>query len=308
MSYFVRKIDGFTARIPPEHRRSFYGYIEAWTSIVINTLLFFVKFFLGIAINSISLIADSFHTVSDVVTSLVVLFGFHLAKKAPDKEHPYGHGRIESVASVIIALLLILTGLEFMKDSYLRLLAPPRVEASWMILAVLAVSAWLKEWLARFSLQLGNKIDSEALVADAWHHRSDALATLLVIIGVGANFYNLKWVDPLAGIGVSLFIIYAGAVMIRDAGSTLVGKSPSENLLRLITAHAQEIEGVEGIHDISVHEYGEKKAISLHIEVEGAMSVNDAHAIANAVEEKINQSFNCITTVHVDPPRKKEMN
>lgn len=304
MSYFIQKINGFAARIPPENRRSFYGYIEAGTSIIINTLLFLVKFFLGIAINSISLIADSFHTASDTVTSLVVLFGFYFAKKAPDKEHPYGHGRIESIAAVVVALLLILTGLEFMKNSYLRLLSPPRVEASRMILVALAVSAWLKEWLARFTFQLGNNIESDALAAEGWHHRSDALATLLVIIGIGANFYNLHWVDPLTGIGVALFIIYAGAAMMKRAGNTLLGKGPSEKLLRLIRAHACEIAGVEGIHDISVHEYGEKKAISLHIEVEGTMSLNDAHAIAEAVEAKLNQSFNCIPTIHLDPPGK----
>lgn len=277
------------------------GLLEAWVSIIGNIILFGVKIVIGITVGSISIIADAFHTLSDVLSSLVVLFGFKFSSKGPDQEHPYGHGRIETIATLIISILLILTGLEFVKSSVDRFLHPITVGGGWWVVVILAISAILKEWMARFALSLGEEIDSSTLKADAWHHRSDAIAAFLVAIGNLAAVQGLYWVDPLLGVGVSGLIIYTGWELARSSGSRLIGTSPPAEVVQLICGHAKSLSEVEDVHDIQVHDYGYHREISLHIEVDENLSLIAAHEAADRVEKNLADLFDAEVIVHVDP-------
>ena len=161
----------------PDHRKK-VAYLEAWVSIIGNFLLAIIKGILGVMVNSISLIADAVHTASDVLTSVVVIVGFKLATLPPDNEHPYGHGRIEFIATLIISILLAAVGIKFGIDSYHRLIANTPVSGSYFVVVVMLLAGLFKELMSRFSIDLGQRIASSTLIADAWHHRTDAIASV----------------------------------------------------------------------------------------------------------------------------------
>lgn len=288
--------------------RAKYGYLEAGVSIFGNGAMFAVKLVLGIMINSISLIADSFHTFSDTGTSVVVLFGFKISKKAPDSEHPFGHGRAEFVATLIIAVLLIVVGLTFVLESGERIIYVSPVEGRILVAVLMIAFAVAKELMARFSIVLGKKIDSSTLVADAWHHRTDAIASVLVAVAIVGARYNYHMLDAIFGIAISALIIYTGMNLAKDASDRLMGKTPDENVLKNVKDAAKSVSGVRDVHNVIVHDYGASKVISLHVEVEKGISMEDAHSIATRVEESMKKNINAEVTVHVEPHGKKTIN
>lgn len=307
MAVFDRWWEGLFSRTTrkvedPGLIRQIAGLLEAWVSIIGNILLFGVKFAVGTAIGSIALVADSFHTLSDVLTSVVVLIGFKVAGRAPDREHPFGHGRGENIATLVIAVLLVIVGVEFLTQSVKRMLHPTPVAGTLMVAAMMIVFGALKELMAAFSIWLGRRIDSMALLADAWHHRSDAIASVLVAVAVVGAIYRVYWLDGLFGIGVSVLIVYTGFELGRSAADYLLGSSPSDKILSSIREEAAVVNGVVGVHDVNVHDYGLRHAISLHVEVQAAMNVSQAHLIADEVERRIAKKMNADTVVHIDPP------
>ncbi|MCM8804487.1 MAG: cation diffusion facilitator family transporter, partial [Candidatus Omnitrophica bacterium] len=164
--------------------REFYGYLEGWVSILGNLFLFIVKFLAGILTKSISIITEAFHSLSDILTSILVIGGFKLSKKPPDEKHPFGHGRIEQIATLIIAFLLLFASIDFTKISITRIKSPLKIKPSIFIIIFMFFSAIFKEWMTRFSFYLGKKINSDILIADGWHHRLDAIASFIVGIGL----------------------------------------------------------------------------------------------------------------------------
>jgi cation diffusion facilitator family transporter len=284
--------------------RAKYGYLEGIVSIIGNAILFIVKLVLGLLINSIALIADSVHTLSDVGTSMVVIIGFKISSKPSDKTHPYGYGRVEYIATIIIAVLLVITGFGFIQQSIERILNSVSIthkEYALVIGLVLLFSAVVKEWMARFSYAIGKKINSDILIADAWHHRSDAFASIGVGVSIIGSFYGFPLLDPIFGIIVSLIIIYVGITLGKPSANFLIGKSPDDNIIESIQEIGRQIQGVKNVHDISLHDYGLKKIITLHAEVDKALLLDDAHAIADKLEEKIKEKMNCSTIIHVEP-------
>jgi len=281
--------------------RSRYGLLEGWTSVAVNLLVFAAKIVPGILIGSVSVIADAFHSLSDVLSSGVVIWGFKAAAKPSDKEHPFGHGRAESIASLIIAVLLLIAAVEFAKASVARLLAPREVHASLALLLILAATLIAKEWLARFSRDLGRRISSTALVADFWHHRSDALSTAVVILALAGASMGVRWLDGAAGLVVSAFLAWAGIRLIRESVDPLIGEAPSPALVERIRRTALAVSGVERVHDIIVHHYGGLIVTSLHIEVAADMDVVRGHELAEDVEQALMADLPGWATVHVDP-------
>lgn len=250
-------------------------------------------------LNSISLIADAVHTASDVLTSVVVILGFKLSAIPADEKHPHGHGRVEFIASLIISLMLIGVGIKFGIDSYHRLLENTPVKGSYLVVAVMIAAALFKEWMSRFSIDLGNRISSSALIADAWHHRTDAIASLLVAVAILASQFGYYRVDAVLGFAVSALIIWTGIEIFNDSTSKLIGEGDEEQVER-IRELATGVFGVKSCHDIAVHDYGANKVVSLHIEVPGTMILDDAHEIAHQVEEIIDRELYATTTVHLD--------
>ncbi len=286
-------------REPAERYR--VGLVESWVSIVGNIFLTAAKVFFGILTNSIALLADAVHSASDIFSSLVVLIGFSLAKRKPDREHPHGHGRIEYLAGLAIAILLIAAGLVFGYNAYQRLLENIHAEPSLAAIAAVILSILIKEFMFHFSIHLGKLIDSETLLGDAWHHRSDSFSSSLVLVALVGNYFGLPRLDAYLGFAVAAFIIYAGYTIAAQACSRLLGKAPDDALKLEITACANEVEGVIDIHDLEIHDYGAWKVVTMHIGVNGSLSLDQAHKIAHQVEDHVSICCHCDTIVHLDP-------
>lgn len=269
--------------------------------MVVNLVVFAVKLVPGLLIGSVSLVADAVHSLADVVTSGVVIWSFSASAKPPDEEHPFGHGRIENLASLVIAVLLLVAAVEFAVVSVRSLLHPRPVVASGPLLAALGLSILAKEWLARFSVWLGKKIASPVLTADAWHHRSDVLATVVVAAALVGERLGVRGLDGAAGMVVAGFIAVTAFGLIREAAHPLIGASPSPELLRTVRETVLGQPGVNGLHDLMIHAYGQLLVISLHAEVPAEISLARAHEIAEAVERALAERLGAVTVVHVDP-------
>ncbi|MEE9466285.1 MAG: cation diffusion facilitator family transporter [Candidatus Neomarinimicrobiota bacterium] len=281
--------------------RALVGRLEAWVSIVVNALLAGVKLALGLAINSLSLVADAIHTISDMASSVVVLLGMQMAGKPADKEHPYGHGRAEYVATLIIAIMLGVIGFEFIKSSIARLVEPvPFAAGGWIMIAI-ALTIVIKAWLGSFSMTLGRMIQSTALEADAWHHRSDAISSVLVLIAVWGSSLGYPALDGIGGMLVGGYLIWSGFSIASGVINPLIGEPPSRELVAKIRKLCRDRENIYDAHDITVHKYGHHQFIGLHAEVSSALSVQAAHDIAEELAEYLQEELGAYTTVHVDP-------
>jgi cation diffusion facilitator family transporter len=277
------------------------GVRVGWVSILLNLVLFGLKFWAGLITGSVAMIADAWHTLADSLSSVIVLVGFHLGARPADREHPFGHGRAELIAAVMIGTLLVLVGLGFGREAVVRLLDHEPAEFSTFAIVVFGVSAILKEGLAQWSVRVGRRIDAPALVADAWHHRSDAVASAVIVVGalLGARFW---WVDGLLGLAVAVMILHAAYDIIKDAAQRLMGSAPTESF----QARAREV--VSAVtpcdaepHHLHLHSYGGHHELTLHLYLPAEMTVAEAHAISERVEEALASELKVTATVHVDP-------
>lgn len=282
------------------------GYLEAWVSIVGNVVLFLFKFIAGTLLNSLSLIADAWHSLSDVLTSVIVLVGFKVSEKPPDKEHPFGHGRFEILGTFTIALLLGIVSYDLGKSAFFRILKPEKVEFNLVIIVVLIISALFKEWMAQFSIFLGKRIDSSSLIADAWHHRTDSIATLFVAVGLILSKFGIYRVDGILAMGVAALIGWVAVELLMGSSNAIIGEAPDEKLIEKIRETALSVPGVINVHEIYVHDYNTIKMISLHVEVQEHLSADEAHNIATSVEEKVQEVANAYNvTAHIDPQERR---
>jgi len=278
------------------------GSTEGWLSVFLNTFLFFLKYWVGMASGSVAMMADAWHTLSDTLTSVVVLVGFWIKKMPPDKEHPFGHGRAESVASVVIATLLMVVGFSFLRDSVQRLINYQAAAFTTVALLVFLVSTLLKELLARFSLWAGKKINAYSLIADAWHHRSDAIASLLIVVGAYFGRY-VWWIDGALGIAVSVVILYTAIELLLQATSIIMGIEPSQELRENIVAIARQVcdDEIQDVHHLHVHQYGDHVEVTFHIRVDPNTTVHEAHDMASKIEQAVREKLHIEATVHVEP-------
>ncbi len=279
------------------------GYLEGLLSVVINTVLFGFKIWVGLAAGSVAMVADAWHTLSDTLTSLVVILGFWIASRPRDREHPFGHGRAELIAAVVIGTMLGLVGANFLKESWLQLREHRSVQFGLAAVIVFLVSVVVKEGLARFSIWAGKRTRSSSLIADGWHHRSDALASALIL--VGALFgRSLWWVDGVLGILVSLLILYAAFDIVRSAAGTLMGEGPDSELTgrisRLVTEHAPQ---ASDVHHLHLHRYGDHVEVTLHARLPAGFSLEQAHELSSVLEERIRDTLNVEPTIHLEPRR-----
>jgi cation diffusion facilitator family transporter len=280
--------------------------MEGWVSIVVNFLLFLLKGIFGFLTGSVPLIADAFHTLSDVSTSIVIVASFKIAKRPSDASHPFGHGRMEAIASVLVAVLLLVAGIEIFLEAVERIIHPKGFNASWLVIGIIGFTVIAKELLARFSQELGRRIGSAALEADFWHHRTDAISSVLVIFAFIGQRFGLSYLDGVFGVIVAGMIGYTGFEIVRKGIDDLLGKRPSKALVRKVKDTVRELPEVIDVHDVIIHMYGQQMVISLHIEVSEEMSLKSAHTLAEEVEELVNDKFRTHATVHIDPINLKD--
>jgi len=296
-----RRFVGVSADPADPEVRKRYGLLEGWTSVLANLTVFVVKLVPGLFIGSVSLVADAVHSLGDLATSGVVIWSFRAAAKPPDHEHPFGHGRMESAASLIVAVLLMVGAVKLGRVAVESLLQPRPVTASTVLLIVLGATLVLKEWLARLSSRLGARIASTALEADAWHHRSDALATAVVIAALAGERLGWHGLDAVAGVVVAVVIAATGIGLVRRSLDPLIGEAPTRELQGRIRELAVGVPEVDAVHDVMVHSYGTLLVISLHVEVPVELDAVRAHEVAERVERLVAERLRAVVVVHVDP-------
>lgn len=277
------------------------GYIEGIVSIIINTLLFALKLWAGIKTGSIAITADAWHTLSDSVSSVVVIVGVKLSSRKPDKEHPFGHGRWEHITALVIAFILAVIAWGFLKDSVIKFSEKESTQFGLLAIIVTIVSIVVKEGLSQYAFYIGRKTDNVSVKADGWHHRSDALSSVVVLIGIlfAKQFW---WIDSVLGAIISLMLFYATYQIAREAISRLLGEKPTPELVNKITSFIGEEYG-DNIqpHHFHIHNYISHKELTFHIKLENSTSIVSGHKIATEIENKIFTLFGIIATVHIEP-------
>jgi cation diffusion facilitator family transporter len=270
-------------------------------SVLINLILGISKIIVATIIGSISLLADGIHSLSDMVTSIIVITSFYLSRKPSDKEHPFGHGRVEQISALIMAVLIGVGGFELIKSGIEKVIEPQPVQMSIIAISLLVLTVILKEILSRISQYYGQKIHSLALEADSWHHRTDAFSSILVIIAILSAQAGLQATDGVVGILIGVFIIYTGIDIARRTSLQLLGSRPSEELMKKVESLVLETENTLAIHNMTCHEYGTQMVISFHLEVPSQLTLSEAHTIADIIENKILNDLKIQATIHLDP-------
>ncbi|WP_408956025.1 cation diffusion facilitator family transporter [Natroniella sp. ANB-PHB2] len=286
-----------------EKSRHDLGVKVSFISLIVNILLSILKIVVGFWFGSKALIADGFHSVSDVVSTIIVFMSFKVSSLPPDDCHPYGHGKAESIATKLLGLILILTGLMLVRSTVIDIINYELNIPSSIVLWTAVISIVIKEGLCRYIIRVGRRIDSKGLVADAYHHRSDALSSIAVLIGAGGARLGYPLLDPLAGLVVALFIIKVGGEILLDAIDDLMDAIPSQDKKDKIIKEVTQIDDVITIKDVKLRAYGSRLFVDLKVVVANDLTVIEGHQIAADIKEKIKNSNPKVkeVLVHVDP-------
>ncbi len=279
------------------------GEKAAWFGIVSNVVLFVVKLFAGIFGRSQAMVADAFHTASDALTSVGVFIGFKIAKQPADEHHPFGHGRAESIVAKLVSIVLILVGLRIAYSSARILIAGELTEPNAIALVVAVISIIVKEMTYRRVIRVSREINSSSLAADAYHHRSDALSSVAALIGIAGAMMGYRFMDPLAGIIVSGFIIKVGVETFHVAYDELMDAAPSEEVRNRIKAVILGSEGVSEVKKIMVRKAGIELLMEVTIGVEAGKTVEEGHDVTERIKENIFREMPEVrdVLVHVEP-------
>ncbi|MBP7275534.1 MAG: cation transporter [Kiritimatiellae bacterium] len=281
--------------------RTRLGELEGYVSTAISAVLAAFKGVLGALTGSVSLIADAINNATDIASSLLIALACRWSRKPRDEEHPFGHGRAETIATLVLSFCLILVSMEVGRAGIERLWSPKPLQVPVWTLWGLGLTVAIKAWLALFARRVARLSRSVVIEADAWNHLFDILSTLLVLIALLGARAQMPRLDGWAGIGVAVFILWTGARFARRATHTLIGAAPDPAEMRHIRAIACSVPGVRGVHDLLIHAYGDLKLVSLHIEVDAHLTVMDAHTMAEHVEAEIARALDYRSVTHVDP-------
>ena len=281
------------------------GLRATWVGLIVNVLLVGLKFWGGIVGRSQALVADAVHSLSDLFSDFVVLLGLRWGRKEADEDHPYGHGRIETIATVFIGLILLVAGLGIAYNAIDSIYAHRTAQPTTIALVMAAISIVSKEWMYWYTLKVGRRIHSPALIGNAWHHRSDALSSIAVFVGLLATRINPAWhlADAVAALLVSVFILRVGGKLMFRAFRELADTAPAKGILAELHHRAESVEGVLQVHDLKARHSGPQLLVEMHIVVNGAMTVFDGHEIAREVRLRLLEDMDVVSEVfvHLDP-------
>ena len=282
-------------------KKNLLAFSEGWISIGVNILLFGLKFWAGIVSGSVAIVADAWHTLTDSISSIIVLIGIKVSKKPPDKHHPFGHGRAELISTLFIAFLLGWVAIHFAAESVERLKHHELADFGIIAVIVTIVSVVLKEALARYAFWVGRKTGFKSMKADGWHHRTDAISSLIILVGIlFGKFY--WWVDGVLGLAVSVMILYSGYKIMQEAVSSLLGEKADPDLMEEIEKIANSATEIDiQIHHMHLHDYVNHKELTCHIILPKEMSLEDAHEITMRIEDRIFKETLIETTIHCEP-------
>jgi len=285
----------------PEVREG-YGKLAGIVGIISNTLLCIAKIVTGIFAGSIAIVADGINNLADASSSIITILGFKLASKPESDDHPYGHARIEYISGMIVSVLIVVVGVELFKSSVTKILNPEPLEFSISIVVVLILSIAIKIWQAMFNINVGKRINSVALSATGADSRNDVIATAVVLVSVIIGKMTGLHIDGYMGCLVAAFIMWSGIGLVKETISPLLGEAPDPGLVDSIEALAMEYDGVYGIHDLIVHNYGPGKIFaSVHIEVSADTDIMASHDLVDNIERDLSRRLNILLTCHMDP-------
>ena len=286
--------------------RSSYGVLCGGFGIFLNILLFIGKFLAGTLAKSVSITADAFNNLADAGSSIITLLGFRLARQKPDTKHPFGHGRIEYIAGLLVSAAIILMGFELAKSSISKIISPEPIEFSVLTAAILVCSILVKLYMVFYNKSIGKKIKSATLGATSLDSCSDCIATSVVLVSsLIAHFFKIN-IDGYCGVLVAAFVIYSGIRALQETITPLLGQAPDREFIERIQKLIEKFPEITGIHDLIVHDYGPGRLmISLHAEmpVHEDSDIFAMHDIIDNAERLLSKELECLVTIHLDPTR-----
>ena len=284
-----------------QKKQNFYAYIGAWVSIVGNTVLAVLKFIAGMYSNSVAVIADAWHTLSDTISSIIVLISIRVSEKNATQKFPYGFGRADTIASGILSVLLAVVCIEFFIKGVEKLINKHSAEYKIIVYIAMGLTIVFKEIMAQISIWGAKKSGKKSLKADAWHHRSDAISSAFIIIGVVLNKY-FWWIDGVLSIFISLIIAYTSFTIMRDVGKSVIGENPNFEMkqkIKKIVNNAAQMQVYP--HHIHLHSYGNHHELTMHIYLPPDLEISLAHNLTDVIESALKQEMNIIATIHIEP-------
>ena len=285
-----------------ESVRGGYGKLAGIVGILCNVLLFAMKLLVGTLTSSIAITADAFNNLSDAGSSVITLIGFKISAKPADKEHPYGHQRLEYIAGFIVSMIILLLGLELIRSSFEKILRPDPIQFNPAAVVVLAAAIGVKLWLGLFYRKIGKTIHSTTLEATATDSMNDVFATASVLASTIFGALTGIQTDGYMGVAVALFIIYSGIRLIKETTDPLLGNAPDEALVKIIEDKIKSYEGVIGLHDLVVHNYGPERCFaSVHVEVCAKRDIMESHEMIDRIERDFNTQLKIHLVIHMDP-------
>ncbi len=282
--------------------RTAYGFLCGIVGIIFNVFLFAIKLFAGLLSGSVSVTADAFNNLSDAGSSVVTLLGFKMSNRQADEDHPFGHGRMEYISALIVSIIIVTVGFELFKESVSKIFSPSDIEANAVAIVIIIASIFVKFYMAFYNNSIGKKINSNAMKATATDSFSDCIATGATLAAILVSKYTSLNIDGYCGVVVSVMILIAGFNSAKDTIAPLLGQMPSKEFVSDIEKTVMAHEGVKGIHDLVVHDYGPGRVMmSLHAEVSASEDVFKMHDMIDNIEVELCKKFNCEAVIHMDP-------
>lgn len=289
-------------RVEDSSVREAYGILAGFVGIACNLILCAMKFVIGTLSGSIAIQADAVNNLSDVGSSAVMLIGSKMAGKPADREHPYGHARMEYIAALIIAFFILIVGFELGRESVMKIIAPEPVEFSVAMIAVLVGSILVKLWMSRFTANIGRRINSSTMSAATSDSIADVISTGAILLSSVIGYFKGVNIDGYIGVVVAGFVLYSGVSILRDTISPLMGEAPDPKVVAELTDRILSYDGIIGIHDILVHSYGPGKLIaSAHAEVRSDCDLMAIHETIDTAEREVGVQMGILLTLHLDP-------
>ena len=282
--------------------RSAYGKLCGGFGIFLNICLFVGKLIAGLLSNSIAIIADAVNNLSDAASSAITLIGFKISEQKPDKDHPYGHGRVEYISGLLISIAIVFMGFELIKSSIEKIIHPQEIACDMITVAILVASILVKIYMFSYNRSIGKKIESVVMSATATDSLSDTIATFVVLLSTLIYQFTGLNIDAYCGVLVGLFILYSGCNAAKETISPLLGQPPKPEFVDQIKDLVMSHEEILGIHDMIVHDYGPGRIMaSLHAEVDSKGNIMEIHDLIDRIENEIQEQCNCQAVIHMDP-------
>ena len=300
--FLIKKFIINYQNIEEEKTRNAYVYLASIVGILCNLILSIIKISVGFISGSVSITADGFNNLSDMASSIITMVGIKLANRPADKEHPFGHGRMEYLSALVVAFMVMLVGVQFVKTSFERILNPVAVSFEIIPFILLLISLLIKLWLSRFNKYMGLKINSTALKAASVDALGDVFTSSCVLISFLAAKFTTLPIDGYVGLIVSAAILYAGYSLIKDTISPLLGEAPDEELVKKIKQGVLSYDNIIGLHDMIINNYCVGKCMaSIHAEIPSNIDLVTIHEIIDSAEREISQKLNIYLVIHMDP-------